>query len=61
MKELKECAEKGKILYNSGVISREDAKELIMPYIHYYNEKAKEIAKKYDMKPKTITFSQYVR
>jgi polyhydroxyalkanoate synthesis regulator phasin len=58
---LKETAEKGRILYNRGEISREEAKEYIMPYINACNEKSKEIAKKYGMKPKTISFGQYMR
>ncbi len=61
MEELKENAERGRILYNSGEISREEAKELIMPYIDAYNEKTTEIAKKYNMKPKKISFGQFIR
>lgn len=61
MEELKRKAEEGRILYNRGEISREEAKEYIMPYINYFNDKAKDIAKRYGMKPKTIDFGQYMR
>lgn len=61
MEELKERAERGKTLYNRGDISREEAKEYIMPYIEVFNEKSSEIARKYGVKPKKISFGQYVR
>ena len=48
-------------LYRLGKISREEAKEHIMPYLDYVNEKSKEIAKKYNQKHKEITFSYYLR
>jgi hypothetical protein len=61
MDQLKVNAEKGRVLYNSGQISREEAKDLIMPYINTFNEKTIEIAKNYGMKPKKISFGQYIR
>lgn len=61
MDELKRKAEEGRILYNRGDITREQAKEYIMPYINAFNEKSIAIAKKYGMKPKTISFGQYMR
>jgi len=61
MEELKERAEQSRVLYNRGEITRDEAKEYIMPYINTFNERSKEIAKKYSMKPKTISFGQYVR
>ena len=48
-------------LYRLGKISREEAKEYIMPYLDYVNEKSKELAKKYNQKHKEITFSYYLR
>ena len=48
-------------LYRLGKISREEAKEHIMPYLDYVNEKSKELAKKYNQKHKEITFSYYLR
>lgn len=59
--ELKRNAEKGRVLYNNGEISRDEAIILIMPYIDTFNKKSLEIAKKYNMKPKKITFAQFIR
>ena len=61
MQDIKDIAEQGRILYNSGQISREEAKQMIMPYIEAFNNKAIEIAKKYGMKPKKISFGQFIR
>lgn len=59
--ELREKALAARILYNRGIITREEAKEDIDPYINLVNKKAKEIAKKYNMKPKLVSFSVFVR
>lgn len=59
--ELIDMAEKGKILYNSGQISRNEAKEYIMPYLNMANERSAEIANKYNMKPKRISFNEFIR
>lgn len=59
--ELRLQAEEGRLLYNSGLISREDAIERISPYIRAYNEKCLTIAKKYNVKPKKISFAVFVR
>ena len=48
-------------LYRLGKISREEAKEHIMPYLDYVNKKSKELANKYNQKHKEITFSYYLR
>lgn len=58
---LKQKAEQAKILYKAGQISREDAKDAIEPYIKAFNEKSKEIATKYNQRPKLISFQAYVR
>lgn len=47
--------------YRMGVIRREKAQEIIDPYIQAYNEKTKEISKKYNQRPKFISFSIFVR
>ena len=54
-------ANDGRKLYNANLISRDEAKEMIMPYINYANKMSKEIAQKYDMKPKYISFISYIR
>ena len=59
--ELKQKAENAKYLYRTNAISRETAKEEIMPYIEAYNQKSLEIAKKYNQKAKKLTFASFVR
>ena len=59
--ELKQKAENAKYLYRTNVISRETAKEEIMPYIEAYNQKSLEIAKRYNQKAKKLTFASFVR
>ena len=54
--ELKNRAEKG-----NNLISREEAKKEIQPFIEYANKKAVELAKKYNQKPRKISFIAYVR
>lgn len=59
--QLKEQAEKGKALYRTGQISRNEAVEMVAPYINAFNAKSKEIAKKYNQRPKLINFAGFVR
>ena len=47
--------------YNAGWITRAEAKAEIMPYIDAVNEKSAEIAKKYGMKARKISFAAFVR
>ena len=54
-------AEKAKALYKTGCINRQEAEEHIIPYIEMFNERSKEIARKYNMKPRLISFSTFVR
>lgn len=61
MEYLKRTAFDGRSQYKAGIITREEAKELIMPYIKEFNKKATEIAKKYNMRAKKISFAQFVR
>ena len=42
-------------------ITREEAREQIMPYLDAVNKRSKELAKKYNQKPKLVTFASYVR
>lgn len=44
-----------------GIISYDDAKEKAKPYIAEMNKKAKEIAKKYNMRFKKFKFSELMR
>jgi hypothetical protein len=44
-----------------GAITYDKAKEMAAPYIEAINEKAKEIGKKYGLKPRLITFASFMR
>lgn len=61
MEELKNRAFDARESYKSGLITREEAKDDIKPYIDVFNKRSKEIAKKYGMKPKTITLAGFLR
>jgi uncharacterized protein YfaT (DUF1175 family) len=61
IEELKNRAEDYRIIYKAGQCTREEAKLNIMPYINLVNSKSKELAKKYNQRPKLIGFSNYVR
>ncbi|UDY80734.1 hypothetical protein [Geobacillus phage GR1] len=54
-------AQEAKALYKTGKINREQARAEIEPYINLFNKKSKEIAKKYNLKPKMLTFASFVR
>lgn len=60
-KNLKNQAELYKYLYQTNQCTREQAKEMIIPYLDFCNEKSKELCKKYNQKHKEIGFSSYVR
>ena len=59
--ELQNQAEYYRNLYRLGKIDRELAKEMIMPYLDFCNNKSKELCKKYHQKHKEIIFANYVR
>lgn len=59
--ELQNQAGRYRYLYRMGKITREEAKEKIMPYLDFVNNKSKELCKKYNQKHKQINFSSYVR
>ena len=61
MQLLKLKAEQYRDLYRLGKITREEAKNSIMPYLDEVNSKGREIAKKYNRKYRNITFSTFVR
>jgi hypothetical protein len=50
-----------KMWLGSGAISYETAKEMAQPHLDALNKKAKEIAKKYGIKPRLITFTGFMR
>lgn len=61
IEQKKEKAINARSAYNAGWITREEAKAAIMPYINAVNEKSEEIAKKYGMRPRKISFAGFVR
>jgi hypothetical protein len=61
IKELMIQAQESRVMYQLGKITRDEAKELIMPYINKVNEKSIELAKKYNQKPKKVSFNSFVR
>lgn len=61
VRALQERAEKARILYNLNKITRGEAKNEIMPYIDACNKKSEELAKKYNQRPRPITFASFVR
>ena len=61
MEEIKARAFEARDSYRAGFITRDEAKEMIMPFIKLYNEKSKQIAKKYNMKPRYISFVGFIR
>ena len=61
IKELKYRAEIARLQYQMNHITRDEAKEQIMPYINVINERSKELAKKYNQKPKLVTFITFFR
>lgn len=61
IKDLKEVAEIAKKMYQFGRIERNIAKAMIMPYLNAVNKKSIELAKKYNQKPKKVSFCAYVR
>jgi len=54
-------AEEYRILYKTGQCAREEAKNKIQPFLNVINKKSIELAKKYNQKPKKISFAIYVR
>lgn len=59
--ELINQAEFYRNLYRLGKCSREEAKEMILPYLNFVNNTSKRICKKYNQKYKEVNFSGYVR
>ena len=59
--DLKETAEYARMLYRKGKFNIVVAKALINPYLDAVNAKAKELAKKYNQKPRKVSFYAYVR
>lgn len=61
IRALEENARKARARYNAGAISREEAKIIIKPYAEAFNEKSREIAGKYNMRPQKFSLSSFLR
>lgn len=61
VESLMKDAEYWRSLYRCGGCDRDTAKSHIMPYIDAVNAKAKELASKYNQKPRFVSFTGYVR
>ena len=59
--ELKDKAIMARCLYADGIITRDEAKSVIMPYLEKVNEKSEELAKKYKTKAKKVSFTAFCR
>jgi hypothetical protein len=58
---MKAKADEAAHLYRIGKITREEALKDVQPYIDLVNEASIRIAKKYNMKPKKVYVSQFLR
>jgi hypothetical protein len=61
MQKLYDIAIKARLDYNFGKLGREEAMELINPYLIEANKVGNEIAKQYHMKFVKINFASFVR
>ena len=60
-KSLKRKAEEAKIKFRSGVITYDEARVDIMPFIDVANDYSKKLAKKYNQRYKRISLQSYLR
>lgn len=58
---LKQQAEQGRYLYRTGQVSKAEAVAMIQPYADVFDAKSKELAKKYNQRPKTFSLSAFLR
>lgn len=60
-KALKEQAFEAKKNFMIGMLNRDEAKKLIDPYLAAVNKRSKELAKKFNMRPKLVSFTGFMR
>lgn len=60
-RQLKIKAEQARSLYRIGKISYSEAISSIKPYIDKVNIKSKELAKKYNQRPRLVQISSFIR
>lgn len=61
IKILKAQADEAKASLKLGFIDYAEAKKMASPYVKAFNEKSREIAKKYNQRPRTINVASYLR
>jgi len=61
IEEMKENAFKAKELVQRGLITYDEAKTRIIPWLNAFNKVAKEKAKKFGIKAYSVTFSSFIR
>lgn len=54
-------AQRVKFNYQRKLITREQAEKALQPYVEAFNTKARELAKKYGVRPKLFNFSAFMR
>lgn len=60
-KALKAQAFEAKNKFMVGELSRDEAKKFVEPYLEAVNARSKELAKKFNMRPKLVSFSGFMR
>lgn len=59
--EIRANAEKARAEYRMGLISLDEAKKMIKPYKEMFDIKSRELAKKYGVKPRYLSYVSYLR
>lgn len=61
IKRAKEKALQARDLYNIGQINLKEAEEMMQDYRHFFNERAAEMAKKYNQKPQKFSLKMFIK
>lgn len=61
IEELKMRADGARSLYRTGQITRKEALADIQPYADAFNNKSRELAKKYGQRPRLFSVASYLR
>ncbi len=59
--ELYVLAQRVKFNYQRKLITREQAEQALQPYVEAFNNKARELAKKYGVRAKLFNFTSFMR
>lgn len=61
IEEAREQAYKAKFLYSNGKIQKTEAKDMVKPFEDAFNEKSKQMAKKFGVRAKKFSFAAFMR